>query len=122
MNNNCPFCNIKSEYYVLENQECYALYDLNPVTKGHMLIIPKRHYASFFDASDSELLSIKSLIFEARALLKKEDKNISGFNIGINIGTSAGQTVHHLHWHLIPRRDGDMKDAEASIHGVLSSI
>jgi ATP adenylyltransferase len=93
--------------------------DKYPVTKGHTLIIPKRHFPNFFDISPDEMDDIETLLFIRKEELEATDKTIEGFNIGINIGEVAGQTVGHLHIHLIPRRKGDMDDPRGGVRGVI---
>jgi diadenosine tetraphosphate (Ap4A) HIT family hydrolase len=115
---NCPFCNPTSKETIIENKHAYARYDIYPVSKGHMLIIPKRHYADFFDSTVEERESLFDLVNECKIML--DDKyQPQGYNIGINVGQSAGQTVFHLHIHLIPRYKGDMQDPRGGVRGVI---
>ena len=118
----CIFCDIYQEKknIVHENELFFSIYDNYPVNKGHILIIPKRHAESYFELSgnekqalDDELMSMKTII----------DKTYSpdGYNIGINNGQAAGQTIFHLHVHLIPRYLGDMKDPKGGVRGVIPS-
>jgi diadenosine tetraphosphate (Ap4A) HIT family hydrolase len=113
---NCVFCGELDK--VLENSECYTVYDKFPVNKGHVLIIPKRHFSSYFDATKSELMKFNQMIFEAQ---KRLDSifNPDGYNIGINSGEAAGQTVMHTHIHLIPRYTDDVTDPRGGIRGVI---
>ncbi|OPZ76139.1 MAG: AP-4-A phosphorylase [Alphaproteobacteria bacterium ADurb.Bin438] len=115
----CYFCSLLDKPHFLENELCFAHIDNFPVTFGHTLIIPKRHFADFFEASDDEIKAIHELLKIRRQQLLDEDKSISGFNIGVNIGKSAGQSVFHLHVHLIPRRDGDCKNPKGGVRGVI---
>jgi diadenosine tetraphosphate (Ap4A) HIT family hydrolase len=96
----CIFC--KNLPKVFENDFAYAIYDIKPHSKGHMLFIPKRHYEQIFHASDVEIQALFDLINKAKALLDKEH-NPDGYNININCGPVAGQIVMHAHMHLIPR-------------------
>jgi diadenosine tetraphosphate (Ap4A) HIT family hydrolase len=106
------------ERLVLESEFCLAIRDGFPVSPGHTLIIPKRHVASFFDTTDVERADLMSLLIRAREALDREF-NTDGYNIGINDGVAAGQTVPHLHVHLIPRYVGDREDPRGGIRWVL---
>lgn len=97
----------------------YVLNDNYPVTKGHTLVVPRRHVADYFDLHQSERNAIDRLLHDQREMLIQDDKTITGFNIGINVGASAGQTVFHVHIHLIPRRLGDMDDPRGGVRGVI---
>ena len=83
------------------------------------MVIPKRHVSDYFDLEQSEINSINKILFSVKHNLEKKDKTITGFNIGINSGVSAGQTIFHCHIHLIPRRDGDVKDPRGGVRGVI---
>jgi len=96
----CIFC--KNLPKVLENDYAYAVYDIKPITKGHMLFIPKRHYETVFHASDTEIQALFDLINQAKAILDKEHQP-AAYNINANCGEAAGQIVMHAHLHLIPR-------------------
>lgn len=96
----CIFC--KSLPKVMENELVYALYDIKPISKGHMLFIPKRHHGSVFESTPEEITAIYELIGKARRMLEQE-LHPDGFNIQFNCGTAAGQVVMHAHAHLIPR-------------------
>jgi len=117
--NGCPFCDIPRERVVAESELAFAIRDGFPVTDGHTLIIPKRHVADYFDLTHSERVAIDSLAHSCRRQLLEADKSIDGFNIGANAGTSAGQTVFHVHVHLIPRRSGDMENPRGGVRGVI---
>ena len=99
----CIFC--KNLPKVLENELAYALYDIKPFTKGHMLFIPKRHIEQLFEASGQEIMAIHELINKAKFLLDKEHQP-DGYNTLVNSGSEAGQIVMHAHVHLIPRYKG----------------
>ncbi len=119
---NCIFCNsIKSGSHIIENELAVALLDNFPVTKGHTLIVPKRHIANYFEASGFEHDAFQELLQIRQKEIKENDIKVSGFNVGINVGESAGQTIHHLHIHLIPRRDGDAKNPRGGVRGVIPS-
>ena len=115
----CPFCDIPSDRIVSDNELCYAIRDRYPVTEGHTLVIPKRHVSDFFDLYSPERNCAHSLLYEQRALIQKEDESVTGFNIGVNSGKDAGQTVFHVHMHLIPRRKGDVGNPKGGVRGVI---
>jgi diadenosine tetraphosphate (Ap4A) HIT family hydrolase len=114
---NCPFCNLDNTRSRLSNVHAIAIYDGFPVSPGHCLIIPKRHIASFFEATREEQAALLDLLAEMQEALLKE-RNPDGFNIGINIGEAAGQTVMHLHIHLIPRYAGDLPDPRGGVRWI----
>lgn len=116
--NSCPFCMVDAP--VLANTLAYARYDKYPVSDGHLLIIPFRHISNFFDLTKDERESVFMLVDEAKALLDREH-NPDGYNIGINVGESAGQTVWHVHVHVIPRYMDDMEDPRGGVRGVIPS-
>jgi len=118
-NNPCLFCNIKKNEYVYENDLAYANYDSYPVTKYHCLIIPKRHVKDYFDLSDKELIACDKLLKIIKAEILIEDKNVEGFNIGTNIGKVSGQSIFHCHFHLIPRREGDVENPQGGVRSVI---
>jgi diadenosine tetraphosphate (Ap4A) HIT family hydrolase len=117
-NNNCPFCDIHENVIVIKNELCFAIFDKYPVNKGHMLIIPFRHFDNYFDATHEEKLAFLDLIDRAKELIDKEF-NPDGYNIGVNIGREAGQTVFHVHIHLIPRYSGDIDNPTGGVRGVI---
>ncbi len=111
---------MKSLKKIDENDLFYVIRDGFPVTKLHTLIIPKRHVKTYFGLTETEVLSLNSLIIKHKELIEKKDPNVSGFNIGMNCGEDAGQTVFHCHVHLIPRRKGDMKEEpKGGVRGVI---
>jgi diadenosine tetraphosphate (Ap4A) HIT family hydrolase len=114
----CPFCNPNNSRIITANDHAIVVYDAFPVTPGHILIIPKRHIASFFDATREEQTAMLDLLTKMRKLLQKE-RNPDGFNIGINDGVAAGQTVMHLHIHLIPRYSGDKADPRGGVRWIM---
>jgi diadenosine tetraphosphate (Ap4A) HIT family hydrolase len=114
----CPFCNPSREEIVLANNLCYAHYDEYPVSPGHLLLIPFRHVAGLFDATDAEHAALLALAREAKTLLD-ERCHPDGYNVGVNVGKAAGQTVMHLHVHVIPRYAGDMEDPRGGVRGVI---
>ena len=103
-NNPCLFCNIKDSGSVHENELAYVSYDTYPVSKYHCLIIPKRHIKEYFDLSKDELIACDELIKTVKEEILRKDQTVKGFNLGTNIGKVSGQSIHHCHFHLIPRR------------------
>jgi ATP adenylyltransferase len=115
----CIFCTEVSDRAIDQNELALAFEDKYPVTKGHTLIIPKRHVPDYFDLHQPEVNAIHQLLHTRKAQLQTEDEAITGFNIGINMGKDAGQTIFHCHVHLIPRRDGDIDDPTGGVRGVI---
>lgn len=103
------------ERIISKNNYAYAIRDGFPITPLHTLIIPKRHTADYFDLSKDELLACDELLREIKKDIQIEDPTVDGFNIGINSGVSAGQTIFHCHIHLIPRRTGDVENPRGGI-------
>ena len=114
----CPFCSLPAERFVVESEHAVVIRDGFPVSPGHTLIIPKRHVASFFDVTDAERSDLMSLLAAARDDLERQF-HPAGYNVGINDGAAAGQTVPHVHMHLIPRYDGDREDPRGGVRWVL---
>ncbi len=116
MENKCIFCN--QEELILENELTWARYDRYPVSPGHLLIITKRHVADFFDTTIEERRALNDLLQEAKKMLERE-YSLDGYNIGVNCGEAAGQTIMHLHIHLIPRYQGDIDNPRGGVRGVI---
>lgn len=114
MPNECLFCGHNNFELVAENELSYAIRDKFPVTYLHTLIISKKHYETIFDLPSSELTSIHDLAKKCRKDILNTDKTVKGFNFGSNSGEVAGQKIYHVHFHLIPRRVGDVEPAPAS--------
>ena len=114
----CLFCSVPPEEILIDGPIAMARIDNHPVSPGHTLIIPKRHIASFFETTEEERLAMMKLLDEAKAVLDQKHKP-DGYNIGINGGEAAGQTVMHLHIHLIPRYKGDRADPRGGVRWVL---
>jgi diadenosine tetraphosphate (Ap4A) HIT family hydrolase len=114
----CVFCNIDKENVLYQDESWVAIYDNYPVSKGHVLLIPKRHVKTYFELNYVELASIGLNINIVKHILDKKYEP-SGYNIGINCGESAGQTVPHCHIHIIPRYDGDVEDPCGGVRGVI---
>ncbi len=118
----CPFCKVTKDRIVKENNLGFIIYDKFPVTDLHSLVIPKRHYSDYFDTTQAELNAINLLLLSAKKHLSGIDRSIKGFNIGINSGMVAGQTVPHCHTHLIPRRDNDVGDPRGGVRHVIPGM
>ena len=118
-NVNCPFCNPDSEReLLLESATAYGMFDKFPVSNGHTLIIPKKHCSNYFELSFKEQSACWFMLNKAKEILTKEFKP-DGFNIGININDSAGQTVPHVHIHIIPRYKDDVEEPRGGVRGVI---
>jgi ATP adenylyltransferase len=115
----CVFCNIEDSSKIYEDEFFFIIRDGFPVTSLHTLFITQRCIDSYFDLTDNELNRLQKLIKEQKNLILKEDSSVTGFNIGINVGIDAGQTVMHAHIHLIPRRKGDMENPRGGVRGVI---
>ena len=115
---NCIFCNIEKEKIILESEYSIAFYDNYPVNLGHTLIIPKRHVSNHFELSKNEKNDIWELVDKLKIIIDKKHSP-NGYNIGINIGKSAGQTIFHSHIHLIPRYNGDVSNPKGGVRGVI---
>ncbi len=114
----CPFCNLPAERIIQSNGLALAIWDGFPVSRGHILILPKRHFGSIFDATSDEVSSLISLVNSSKVYVQKQF-NPDGYNIGINDGPAAGQTIPHLHIHLIPRYIGDSPNPKGGIRWIL---
>ena len=120
-NYNCIFCNKEKLNIIYEDDIFYVIRDAYPVTTDHTLIILNEHNKTYFDLRDKDIVQLNNIIkFQKDSLIGK-DNSITGFNIGINQGETAGQTVMHLHIHLIPRRKGDIDDPRGGVRGVIPS-
>jgi ATP adenylyltransferase len=111
----CLFCEIDRERILAENELAYVIYDAYPVTPLHALVIPKRHAGTFFELGQAEVNACTALIDQQKERIEAEDHLVDGFNIGMNNGASAGQTINHCHIHLIPRRSGDVADSRGGV-------
>ncbi|MBF0503537.1 MAG: HIT family protein [Candidatus Omnitrophica bacterium] len=109
----CIFC--KNLPKVMENELVYVVYDIKPITRGHMLFIPKRHFLTLFESTPDEIKAVFEMLEKARALLLREFKP-DGFNIIANCGEAAGQIVMHAHLHLLPRYHGEPFNPKVVIH------
>lgn len=114
----CPFCELSPERIVFSAAEALVIRDAFPVSLGHTLVIPQRHVGSFFELTAAERDCMLELLAQAKAELDRSFQP-NGFNIGINDGAAAGQTVPHLHLHLIPRYRGDVPDPRGGVRWVM---
>ena len=121
-NNPCLFCNIKESGVTHENDFAYASFDSYPVSKDHCLIIPKRHIKDYFDLSNDELLACNDLIKIVKKEITYKDPLVKGFNLGTNIGKVSGQSILHCHFHLIPRREGDVENPQGGVRSVIPKM
>lgn len=115
----CIFCTVDKSRIVKENNLAYQIFDKFPVTEGHSLIIPKRHFPNYFEINQPEVNAVTSLLQVAKDELQNMDSSILGFNIGINSGITAGQTILHTHIHLIPRRKDDVDNPRGGIRHLI---
>ena len=121
-NNPCLFCNISNKEYVFENDLAFSSFDSYPVSEFHVLIVPKRHIKNYFELSNDEIIACNKIILLSKNKIEQMDQTIKGFNIGINCGNVAGQTIMHCHIHLIPRREGDVENPQGGVRGVIPSM
>ena len=114
----CPFCSLPKERVWFDSQDSLAILDGFPLTPGHTLVIPKRHVASVFELPQEELNHLLAAVTKVRKILKTKYQP-DAFNIGINDGLAAGQTIAHAHIHVIPRRAGDVPDPRGGIRWII---
>lgn len=115
----CVFCDIPKDRIVSEHQYFFVIRDAFPVTKLHSLIISNRHVSDYFELTDKEKTELQKILQSLKLDLEKSDSSIEGYNIGINVGEAAGQTVMHFHQHFIPRRDADTPNPRGGVRGVI---
>lgn len=118
MSKNCIFCELRDERVIGECELTKTFIDSYPASPGHTLIVPKRHFATYFEATEDEMLAIGKAVQNAKQILD-EEFSPDGYNIGINNGLTAGQSVMHLHVHLIPRYKGDVEDPKGGVRWIL---
>jgi diadenosine tetraphosphate (Ap4A) HIT family hydrolase len=118
MSDNCIFCKLRDERVIYECEHTKAFIDTYPASPGHTLIIPKRHFATYFEATEDEIEAIGKALKAAKKILDKEFSP-DAYNIGVNNGEAAGQSVMHLHVHLIPRYKGDVEDPKGGVRWIL---
>jgi diadenosine tetraphosphate (Ap4A) HIT family hydrolase len=114
MHQDCPFCSLSGAHVIARGRLTTTIRDAYPVSPGHTLVIPNRHVASFFAISDEEQAEVLAAVREAKLALDA-DLHPDGFNIGLNVGRAAGQTVMHAHVHVIPRFHGDVADPRGGV-------
>ena len=120
MNDTNKFRVVSEKKRLLENEVGFVIYDGYPVSKGHCLIVPHRVYSDYFESTNEEVIGLQKLVLETKKLLD-EKFHPDGFNVGINSGETGGQTVPHVHIHLIPRYKGDMENPRGGVRGVIPS-
>lgn len=119
LNQTCPFCNPDPKIKLIsESATVYSIFDKFPVSPGHALIIPKKHCSDYFDLTFREQSACFFMLNHVKQIVAKA-YNPDGFNVGINIGETAGQTINHVHIHLIPRYKGDVKEPRGGVRGVI---
>jgi len=112
----CPFCG--EPEIIVANELAFAHYDTYPVNRGHCLLIPRRHVAEYFQATAEEKAAIWALLDEVKPIIDRAF-NPDGYNVGVNIGKAAGQSIPHLHIHVIPRYAGDVENPQGGVRGVI---
>lgn len=114
----CIFCSIENGRVLFSNDKFYIIKDNFPVSPGHVLIITKNHKENYFDLSNEEVIELNNMIIKAKTIIEKEFKP-NGYNIGMNCGLRAGQSVMHFHCHLIPRYKGDVENPRGGVRHVI---
>lgn len=117
----CTFCKEPETELLCENGLARAFFDKFPVNEGHVLITPKRHVVTFFDATEEELKAINELVFSVKEILD-ERYTPDGYNIGVNVDHAGGQTIFHLHVHVIPRYEGDVEDPRGGVRHIKQNL
>jgi len=116
----CPFCDILeygSREILWQDKQSFAIRDAFPISPGHSLVIPKRHIASFWDCTPEEKASLMAGADWLKEDLEISFSSIDGWNLGVNVGRAAGQTVYHVHLHVMPRFEGDVEDPTGGVRG-----
>lgn len=116
----CPFCSPNDDEMIIQSRHCYARWDAYPVSDGHMLVVPFRHIQTLDDAIQEEKWAMLDMM-ERCTITIEERLKPDGMNIGVNIGKAAGQTVEHIHIHVIPRYLGDVEDPRGGVRSVIPS-
>jgi len=119
--NDCLFCDVATISKVLENQSYYAIYDKYPINPGHLLIISKRHIPDLFSLDESEFKHLYEIMNHAKKMLDIKYKP-DGYNVGVNCGEAAGQTIFHFHLHVIPRYKNDAEDPRGGIRNIKKPV
>ena len=115
---NCPLCEVGADRIIAAHQHAIAVADVFPIAAGHTLVIPRRHVTSIFGLDRIEYTQLWNFVFDVRRILAERFLPVA-FNIGVNDGMAAGQTVEHAHIHIIPRYDGDVEDPRGGIRWIL---
>lgn len=119
----CPFCIIPESDHVIETDVLIGFFDRYPVSPGHMLLVPRRHVGNWFEATKKEQSALMAAVDDAVVFIESRlDSRPDGYNVGFNVGEAAGQTVMHLHLHVIPRFDGDVDDPRGGIRGAIPDM
>jgi len=119
LNDPCIFCNPKEDEILAENECAQIIKDNSPVSDGHCLVVPKRHIKTLFEATAEENAAFFELIQTSKEIILKQGFTPDGYNIGCNNDVAAGQSVFHLHIHVIPRYLGDVENPKGGIRGVI---
>lgn len=114
----CPFCHIDKDRIVAEGEYCVAVRDKYPVSEGHTLIVTRRHVGDYFELTDEEWRAMQAMLLRLKRELDAEYRP-QGYNVGVNVGRAAGQTIDHVHLHLIPRYEGDLDDPRGGVRGAI---
>lgn len=114
----CPFCDLAENAIYMRGEGCVAFFDKYPISPGHLLVIPTKHVASIFDLEPTSYQNLMKLVFDARRKLD-EKFDADAFNVGVNDGIDAGQTIGHAHIHIVPRYKGDVGDARGGVRWIL---
>ncbi len=117
--NGCLFCSVSQERLIAENELAFAIRDGFPVTELHSLVIPRRHVSDYFELTKEELLACNELLRIVKEEILASDTSVKGFNVGVNSGLVAGQSIFHCHIHLIPRREGDVPNPKGGIRHLI---
>jgi diadenosine tetraphosphate (Ap4A) HIT family hydrolase len=115
----CDFCRMPNERILMANRLAFAVRDRFPATSLHTLVIPKRHVASYFDLEPEEVQACHQLLVSVRSEILSHDATVRGFNVGVNQGQVAGQTIFHCHIHIIPRRAGDVGRPRGGVRHII---
>ena len=114
----CPFCNLPAGQILFKNRLVFAILDKFPATSGHLLVIPFRHVASFWELEEEEMAATNAMLKRCKSFIDEKFAP-QGYNVGVNIGKDAGQTVMHVHIHLLPRYEGDVEDPVGGVRHTL---
>jgi len=119
MDDDCRFCSSNPDRRIIfKGKYCFAFWDLHPASDGHFLVVPHRHFPDYFDIENDERDELWELVAKAKKVCD-EKFHPDGYNVGINVGKAAGQSVPHLHVHVIPRYTGDVENPKGGVRGVL---